>query len=93
MIGVTAGALAGKALPFSNKGIDFAMTALFLVILTDQCREKLNRLPALIGGGAAFVCCLIFGASKMLIPSMILMITIFLACRKILDPAKKEKTV
>jgi 4-azaleucine resistance transporter AzlC len=91
IIGVTCGALAGKALPFSNKGIDFAMTALFLVILTDQCRDKLNRLPALIGGGAAFVCCLIFGASKMLIPSMILMITIFLACRRFLDPAKKEK--
>ena len=91
IIGVTCGALAGKALPFSNKGIDFAMTALFLVILTDQCRDKLNRLPALIGGGAAFVCCLIFGASKMLIPSMILMITIFLACRRFLDLAKKEK--
>ena len=67
------------------------MTALFLVILTDQCKDKLNRLPALIGGGAAFVSCLIFGASKMLIPSMILMITIFLACRRFLDPAKKEK--
>ena len=92
IIGVTSGALAGKALPFSNKGIDFAMTALFLVILTDQCRNKLNRLPAIIGGGAAFVCCLIFGASQMLIPSMILMITIFIVCRRFLDPAKKEKT-
>lgn len=89
--GVTAGALAGKALPFSNKGIDFAMTALFLVILTDQCREKNNRIPAIIGGGAAILCFLIFGANKMLIPSMILMITVFLICRKKLDPARKEK--
>ena len=89
--GVTAGALAGKALPFSNQGIDFAMTALFLVILTDQCREKSNRIPAIIGGSAAVLCLLIFGAEKMLIPSMILMITVFLVCRKKLDPARKEK--
>ena len=91
--GVTAGALAGKALPFSNQGIDFAMTALFLVILTDQCREKSNRFPAIIGGSAAVLCLLIFGAEKMLIPSMILMITVFLVCRKKLDPVRKEKAV
>lgn len=92
VIGVTAGAFAGKALPFSNKGIDFAMTALFLVILTDQCKEKANRIPAIIGGGAALLCFLIFGASNMLIPSIILMITVFLICRKKLDPARKEGT-
>ena len=91
--GVTAGALAGRALPFSNQGIDFAMTALFLVILTDQCREKSNRFPAIIGGSAAVLCLLIFGAEKMLIPSMILMITVFLVCRKKLDPVRKEKAV
>ena len=91
--GVTAGALAGTALPFSNQGIDFAMTALFLVILTDQCREKSNRFPAIIGGSAAVLCLLIFGAGKMLIPSMILMITVFLVCRKKLDPVRKEKAV
>ena len=91
VFGVTAGALAGKALPFSNKGIDFAMTALFLVILTDQCREQSNRRPAMIGGAAAGIAFLIFGASNMLIPSMILMISVFLLFRKQLAPAKKEK--
>ena len=35
IFGVVAGAVAGAALPFAAKGIDFAMTALFLVILTD----------------------------------------------------------
>ena len=55
IFGVTAGAVAGAALPFPAEGIDFAMTALFLVILTDQCREKKNRLPAIIGGAASGV--------------------------------------
>jgi 4-azaleucine resistance transporter AzlC len=89
--GVTLGALIGRLLPFSNKGIDFAMTALFLVILTDQCREKGNRKPAITGGTAAGIALLIFGAANMLIPAMILMISVFLLFRKQFDPAAKEK--
>ena len=80
--GVTAGALAGRALPFSNQGIDFAMTALFLVILTDQVREKENRKPAITGGLTAIVALLFLGPGKMLIPAIILIVTIFLVFRK-----------
>lgn len=43
LVGVTAGALAGCALPIPTKGIEFAMVALFLVIFTDQCREFVTR--------------------------------------------------
>ena len=38
VVGTTAGGLAGAALPIPTKGIEFAMAALFLVILTDQIR-------------------------------------------------------
>ncbi len=89
--GVTAGAFAGSALPFSADGIDFAMTALFLVILTDQCREKQNRVPAVIGGVAAFICFLIFGKDNMLIPAIILVITVFLIFRRKLERKKAEQ--
>lgn len=90
--GVTAGAVAGMALPFSDKGIDFAMTALFIVILTDQCREAQNRIPAATGGIAALAAFLIFGAQNMLIPAMIIMITAFVVARPKLD-AKREAKV
>jgi 4-azaleucine resistance transporter AzlC len=90
IIGVTAGALAGAALPVPSKGIDFAMTSLFLVILTEQCRERANRLPAIIGGVSAIavfiVLALVFGMDKaraeMLIPTMMLMVTVLLAFRR-----------
>ena len=89
IIGVTAGALAGAALPVPSKGIDFAMTSLFLVILTEQCRERANRLPAIIGGVSAIavfaVLALVLGMDKaraeMLIPTMMLMVTVLLAFR------------
>ena len=83
--GVVAGALAGRSLPFSTRGIDFAMTALFLVILTDQCRERRHRFPAGIGAAAAAAGCLLFGADRMLIPAMALMIAVFLIWRKPLE--------
>ena len=83
--GVTAGALAGAALPFPNKGIDFAMTALFLVILTDQCRERKNRVYAAVGLLASVICALIVGADRMLIPSMILMLSALIVFRKPLE--------
>lgn len=90
VVGVTAGALIGSALSLPSKGIDFAMTALFLVILTEQCREKANRLPAAIGtisSVTAFVLlAAAFGVARaradMLIPSMMLMVTVFLAARR-----------
>ena len=88
--GVFAGALIGAALPFRTKGIDFAMTALFLVILTDQCRDKANRLPAAIGIVSALVARLFFSTDNMIIPTMCLMLATFLICRRRLEPVEEE---
>lgn len=43
VIGTTAGALAGCALPIPSRGIEFAMVALFLVIFTDQMRGMIHK--------------------------------------------------
>ena len=69
------------------------MTSLFLVILTEQCREKGNRLPAAIGAISAVavfaLLAVAFGADRaraeMLIPSMMLMVTVLLAARRRLE--------
>ena len=94
VLGVTVGAFAGEALPFPSEGIDFAMTSLFLVILTEQCRARANRIPALVGGvSAAIVFALLVlliggvrARADMLIPSMVLAIIILLSVRSRLEP-------
>lgn len=88
--GVTAGAFVGGALPFSTKGIDFAMTALFLVILIDQLKEKKNRLPALTGLAAAVAARIFFSPRHMLIPAMALMIFVFLVFRERFGSAERR---
>lgn len=69
--GSTVGAIAGAVLPFNSQGIDFAMTALFVVIFVEQWEKTDQHLPALLGAGISIVCRLVFGASGFLIPSMI----------------------
>ena len=72
VIGSTAGALAGALLQFDTAGIDFAMTALFTVILTDQLRSggRPARISAAIGGGLAVIFLLALGPDAFLMPTL-----------------------
>ncbi len=88
IIGSFVGALIGQTIAFNTAGVEFSMTALFVVIFIEQWESTKQHLPALGGLGISLICLLIFGASDFLIPAM-LGITIFLfAARKYLE--KKE---
>lgn len=78
VIGSVIGAWLGNILPFDFTGIDFAMTALFIVILLEQIigSKAQPKVAAAIGVIVAFVCLFIFGADRFLLPSML--ITVFL---------------
>jgi 4-azaleucine resistance transporter AzlC len=82
VIGSVAGGLIGPHLTFDTYGIDFVMTAFFVVIFINQWRANSNHAPAIIGLGAATVCLLIFGADNFVIPAMILIIICLVAFRK-----------
>ena len=76
------GAVAGSVLPFNSEGIDFAMTALFVVIFIEQWLDKKNRIPEIIGVAAAFIGLQIFGASRFVLPSMLLIVMILFVSKK-----------
>lgn len=88
IIGSTAGALIGSLLTFNTTGIDFSMTALFIVVFVEQWKGTKNHLSALIGVAASVICLLLFGADNFLIPSMLAITAVLTILRKILD--KKE---
>ena len=58
-------------LHFNSEGIDFALTALFLVVFLEQWLTSETHTPALIGVGASVVSLLVFGADSFLIPAMV----------------------
>ena len=68
--GCTIGALLGTFIPFDSTGIDFAMTALFVVIFIEQWLSTKEHLPAILGAATTLVCLFIFGAQYFIIPSM-----------------------
>jgi len=74
VLGSIAGGLIGPLLTFDTYGIDFVMTAFFVVIFLNQWRTQKNHSPALIGLGASVVSLLIFGAANFIIPAMILIV-------------------
>ena len=70
--GSVVGSLLGAVLPFSTKGIEFAMTALFLSSFTEQWIENRDHIPAVTGVAGTLLCLLVFGPEQFLIPSMLL---------------------
>lgn len=84
VLGSVLGALAGAILPFSTEGIDFALTALFVTVFTDQWMTNKDHVAALIGLGASALCLILFGSENFLLPAM-LVIALCLGM-------KKEKT-
>lgn len=77
VIGSVVGNLLGMVIPFSTKGIEFAMTALFISSFTQQWLETKDHVPAITGLVSTLLCLIIFGSEKFLIPSM-LVITLVL---------------
>ena len=85
ILGSAIGAIAGTLLPISSEGIEFAMTALFVVIFIEQWMDRKNRIPELLGVAIAFVSLLLFGANNFVLPAMLAIVAFLFIGRKKLD--------
>ncbi|MEI8095622.1 MAG: AzlC family ABC transporter permease [Spirochaetales bacterium] len=56
VLGCTLGAVLGQTWALPTKGLEFALTALFAVLLVEQLRRRWEPLPLAIAVGAAMVC-------------------------------------
>lgn len=71
VIGSVAGSILGQLIPFSMDGIDFCMTALFVIIFIDQWEKTDTHFPALAGIATGLVCLFIFGERRFMLPALI----------------------
>ena len=76
------GGMIGQLITFNTTGIDFALTALFVVILVEQLEGKKNLMPAVIGAASSAVWIAIIGADNFLLPSLITTVVVLLCCKK-----------
>ena len=87
--GSVLGAVLGQVLPFDLTGIDFAMTALFTVIFTEQTSDAVKNwrsgkigavdalVPTLLGLGATVISLIVVGKDSFLLCSMAVMLACF----------------
>lgn len=90
IIGSVIGSLLGTVLNFNSTGIDFSMTALFLVVFVEQWRSTKNHTSAIVGVAASLICLLIFGTDQFLIPSMLSITVLLTLLRKKPDTQLEE---
>ena len=94
-LGTTLGGLLGGLITFDVEGLDFVMTAMFVVILMNQWMKDGTRMktlikdhiPELIGILGSVVSLIIFGADHFIIPAMMLILALLMSFRRFLDPS------
>ncbi len=87
ILGSVIGSLAGQLIPIDFTGIDFSMTALFVVIFIDLIRDQTGRrkIVGLIGILCAVICLIIFGADNFLLPTFIITVAVLSAAKPYFD--------
>lgn len=93
IVGDILGVVVGSSLNFNSNGVDFAMTALFVVIFVEQWEKAKSHIPALTGIIITAACRLLFNADNFLIPSMIgITVALFLEKRWLGAELKEDES-
>ena len=88
--GSALGGIFGSFIHFDTEGLDFVMTAMFVVIFMEQWLKDKQHISALLGLGISILCLLIFGADNFIIPSMAAMLLMLIGMRKPIE--RREET-
>ena len=91
IFGSVIGSVAGSIIPFDLTGIDFAMTALFAVLVVEQWKTNKNHIPARSGFVITVAALFIFGADNFLIPALIVMSVALLFMKGTLSREKSNE--
>lgn len=82
VLGSVIGALAGRYITFDSTGIDFSMTALFVVIVVEQWQEQKSHFPAILGAVSGLAWLLLLGPDSFILPALCTCMAILLSARK-----------
>ena len=82
ILGSFLGGLVGSLITFNTTGIGFVLTALFVVLFMEQWKKKENHFAGVAGIVCAAVSLAVFGADRMVIAAMVLILLVLLGGRK-----------
>ena len=84
-VSATIGGLIGSLLKFDTSGINFVMTAMFVVIFLDQWLKEKNHVSSIIGLSVSALCLICFGPDSFMIPTMLIILSLLTLLRPRLE--------
>lgn len=88
--GATLGGVLGSLFAIQTEGLDFVLTAMFVVILLENWLKSDRHVTHLLGASASVLCLCAFGADSFLIPSMLGILLLLTAFRKPIERGRAE---
>ncbi len=85
--GATLGGIFGSLIHFNTEGLEFVMTAMFVVIFMEQWMKEKSHMSALAGSGISLLCLAAFGADDFIIPAMIGILGVLTLLKRPLEKA------
>ena len=85
VLGSTLGGIFGSFIHFNTEGLDFVMTALFVVIFLEQWMKEKNHTNAIVGLVISVLCLVLFGKDDFIIPAMLGILGVLTLLRKPLE--------
>ncbi|OOP86261.1 azaleucine resistance protein AzlC [Helicobacter pylori] len=79
------GSLVGSRFSFDTQGMEFVMTAIFIVLFMEQYKRTTNHKNAWLGIIIAVVCLALFGTEYFLLIALVLMVLALIVFRKQLE--------
>ena len=83
--GATMGGIFGSLIHFNTEGLDFVMTAMFVVIFLEQWLKEESHVSSLLGLGLSALSLIAFGQDKFMIPAMAAILGVLLLLKKVLE--------
>lgn len=83
VIATALGGVLGSVMTFNTTGLDFSLTALFVVLFLEQWKERERRGAGIAGIACAALSLAVFGPDRLVIPAMVMILALLLGGRKL----------
>lgn len=90
VLGSTLGGIFGSFIHFNTEGLEFVMTAMFVVIFIEQWMKEKKHASSLIGLSISMLCLIVFGSENFMIPSMIAILGSFIIFKTAFERGNKQ---
>ena len=83
--GATLGGIFGSLIHFDTEGLEFVMTAMFVVIFMEQWLKEKDHTSSVLGLVISVLCLIAFGADNFIIPAMLAILAVLSLLRRPLE--------